>query len=180
MRYTTVIDISENRQLYANHNAVLVYLHLCLRAGYHDHDRDMVSISIRNLASDIGVTVSACRHAIKLLTAAGLVTRTAGTGTVGTWTVKKWLIDEPPTPRQKKTDPKSSEGRSRQDIGRQLDEQIAEYKQKVIDAVRQMTRDELQNWLNELKAGRSIRHYGVQLAANQTNIQWLSNQINKQ
>lgn len=96
MRYTTVIDISENRQLYANHNAVLVYLHLCLRAGYHDQDRDMVSISIRTLARDTGVTVSACRHAIKLLTAAGLLTRTAGT-----WTVKKWVEEQQITTRAK-------------------------------------------------------------------------------
>lgn len=96
MRYTTVIDISENRQLYANHNAVLVYLHLCLRAGYHDQDRDMVSISIRNLARDTGVTVSACRHALKLLTAAGLVTRTAGA-----WTVKKWVEEQQITTRAK-------------------------------------------------------------------------------
>lgn len=96
MRYTTVIDISENRQLYANHNAVLVYLHLCLRAGYHDQDRDMVAISIRNLARDTGVTVSACRHAIKLLTAAGLITRTAGT-----WTVKKWVEEQHITTRAK-------------------------------------------------------------------------------
>lgn len=94
MRYTTVIDISENRQLYANHNAVLVYLHLCLRAGYHDHDRDMVSISIRNLARDTGVTVSACRHALKLLMSAGLLTRTAGT-----WTVKKWVEEQKITTR---------------------------------------------------------------------------------
>lgn len=96
MRYTTVIDISENRQLYANHNAVLVYLHLCLRAGYHDQDRDMVSISIRNLARDTGVTVSACRHAIKLLMGAGLLTRTAGT-----WTVKKWVEEHQITTRAK-------------------------------------------------------------------------------
>lgn len=56
----------------------------------------MVSISIRNLARDTGVTVSACRHAIKLLTAAGLLTRTAGT-----WTVKKWVEEQTITTRAK-------------------------------------------------------------------------------
>lgn len=56
----------------------------------------MVAISIRNLARDTGVTVSACRHAIKLLTAAGLVTRTAGT-----WTVKKWVEEQQITTRAK-------------------------------------------------------------------------------
>lgn len=56
----------------------------------------MVSISIRNLARDTGVTVSACRHAIKLLTAAGLLTRTAGT-----WIVKKWVEEQQITTRAK-------------------------------------------------------------------------------
>lgn len=56
----------------------------------------MVSISIRNLARDTGVTVSACRHAIKLLMSSGLLTRTAGT-----WTVKKWVEEQQITTRAK-------------------------------------------------------------------------------
>lgn len=56
----------------------------------------MVSISIRSLARDTGVTVSACRHALKLLMSAGLLTRTAGT-----WTVKKWVEEQQITTRAK-------------------------------------------------------------------------------
>lgn len=56
----------------------------------------MVSISIRNLARDTGVTVSACRHALKLLMSAGLLTRTAGI-----WTVKKWVEEQQITTRAK-------------------------------------------------------------------------------
>lgn len=67
MRYTTVIDIREIPEVYRNQNVRLLYLHLCLLAGYHDNDRDLVRISIRNLATSSGLTVSATRHAVKIL-----------------------------------------------------------------------------------------------------------------
>lgn len=96
MRYTTVIDISEYPGLYRNKTAVLVYLHLCLKAGYHDNDRDQVTISIRHLASDIGVTVSAVRHALKVLHGAGLLERPGQY-----WHVKKWVEEQTITTRAK-------------------------------------------------------------------------------
>ena len=96
MRYTTVIDISENPLLYRNKTAVLTYVHLCLKAGYHDNDRDIVNISIRNLARDTGVTVSACRHALKVLHGAGLLERSGQS-----WHVKKWVEEQTITTRAK-------------------------------------------------------------------------------
>lgn len=73
MRYTTLIDISENRGLYKNKSVRLVYLHLCLKSGYRDNDRDKLRMSIRQLAYEVGVSVSATRHALRILTAADLV-----------------------------------------------------------------------------------------------------------
>lgn len=67
MRYTTIIDIREIPEVYRNQNVRLLYLHLCLLAGYHDNDRDLVRISIRNLATSSGLTVSATRHAVAVL-----------------------------------------------------------------------------------------------------------------
>lgn len=67
MRYTTIIDIREIPEVYRNQNVRLLYLHLCLLAGYHDNDRDLVRISIRNLATSSGLTVSATRHAVSVL-----------------------------------------------------------------------------------------------------------------
>ena len=67
MRYTTIIDIREIPEVYRNQNVRLLYLHLCLLAGYHDNDRDLVRISVRNLATSSGLTVSATRHAVKIL-----------------------------------------------------------------------------------------------------------------
>lgn len=74
MRYTTVIDISEIPELYRNQTVRLVYLHLVLKSGYHDVDRDIAKLSIRRLAMEADVTVSACRHALHVLEKAGLLT----------------------------------------------------------------------------------------------------------
>lgn len=67
MRYTTLIDIREIPEVYRNNNTRLLYLHLVLLAGYHDDDRDIVRCSLRNLAAQSGLTLSATRHAIAVL-----------------------------------------------------------------------------------------------------------------
>lgn len=94
MRYTTIIDVGEMPAVYRNHNARLLYLHMVLRSGWHDADRDLLDASIRSLAMGAGLTVSATRHALGILERAGLVKRT---GTV--WQVRKWILEETPTPR---------------------------------------------------------------------------------
>lgn len=94
MRYTTVIDISEMPEVYRNATARLVYLHLALKAGYHDNDRDRAAVSIRRLAMDVDVTVSAARHAIRQLERAGLLKREGGA-----LVVKKWVEEQTITTR---------------------------------------------------------------------------------
>lgn len=96
MRYTTVIDISEMPEVYKNSTARLIYLHLSLKAGYHDSDRDIVTLSIRRLSVDVGVTVSATRHALHLLERSGLLTREGRL-----WRVKKWVEEQTITTRAK-------------------------------------------------------------------------------
>lgn len=96
MRYTTVIDITEWPALYRSVNARILYLHMVLKSGYHDHDRDMLQASIRHLAAGSGLTLSATRCALQLLQKYGMVKR-EGT----TWQVKKWVIEQPITSRPK-------------------------------------------------------------------------------
>lgn len=96
MRYTTVIDISEISEIYKNPTARLLYLHMSLKAGYHDADRDLVRLSIRRLSADVGVTVSATRHALRQLERAGLLTRDGDL-----WRVKKWVEEQQITTRAK-------------------------------------------------------------------------------
>ena len=96
MRYTTVIDISEISEIYKNSTARLIYIHMCLKAGYHDADRDLVRLSIRRLSADVGVTVSATRHALRLLERVGLLTREGEL-----WRVKKWVEEQQITTRAK-------------------------------------------------------------------------------
>lgn len=106
MRYTTIIDIREDRRLYSNVNVRLVYLHLCLISGYHDDDRDFVDISLRKLAEDVGITLSATRHAIKVLSALSLLSIEDGR-----MKVMKWLPDKSITRR-----PRNARERSEQAI----------------------------------------------------------------
>lgn len=100
MRYTTVIDISDYRQVYKSANCRLVYLHLALKAGYHDDDRDIVDVSIRNLAMRVGISVSAARHALAMLEKSGLLTRSGGV-----MIVKKWCEQKPVSKRQSTQQP---------------------------------------------------------------------------
>lgn len=94
MRYTTIIDISELQAIYKSHAARLVYLHLALKAGYHDDNRDLVLTSIRRLAADVGLTVSATRCAIHQLETNKLLSRTGNV-----WTIRKWIDAPNITPR---------------------------------------------------------------------------------
>jgi DNA-binding transcriptional MerR regulator len=94
MRYTTIIDISEISPVYRNINARLVYLHLVLKSGYHDDDRDLVIKSLRRIAAETGLSLSAVRHAVAMLEKAHLLSRQGPF-----WLVKKWIIEQKITTR---------------------------------------------------------------------------------
>ena len=94
MRYTTIIDISEYPTLYRSDSIRILYLHLVLRSGYHDDDRDLIDASIRRLARDTGLTIGAVRHALAQLCKAGLITREGPL-----YKVRKYVLDRPITPR---------------------------------------------------------------------------------
>lgn len=96
MRYTTIIDLSEFPTVYRNKNVRLVYLHLVLKSGYHDNDRDLIDISIRNLAWSVGLSVSATRHALHILEQARMLKRSGPL-----WHVRKFIIEQEITPRSK-------------------------------------------------------------------------------
>lgn len=126
MRYTTIIDISEFPLLYRNPNIRLLYLHLCLKSGYHDYDRDILDISIRQLASDVGLTLSATRHALHILKTSSLISMEGST-----IRVKKWLMDEKISKRSKNKKDELHEVQQREFVRRQeaLEKDIAERKQ---------------------------------------------------
>lgn len=98
MRYTTLIDISELPSVYRNVNARLLYLHMALRAGYHDDDRDILETSIRILSAQTGLTISAVRHALHVLEGVRLIKKEGAA-----WIVKKWLPMQTTSPRPKAT-----------------------------------------------------------------------------
>lgn len=120
MRYTTVIDITEIPIVYRNQNSRLVYLHLALKSGYHDNDRDLCDISIRRLAAEVQLTVSATRHALAILQKFQLIEKS---GTL--WKVKKFVLEQPITSR-----PKSEKKRKEYELEQQRKAAEIEQKQR--------------------------------------------------
>lgn len=172
MRYTTVIDISEFPQIYRNMNARVLYLHMALKSGYHDADRDLLEISIRRLAMDAGLTVSATRHALATLEKDKLVTREGEK-----WRILKWVVVDPPTPRRQPR--KASQDAATGNVGEQYEREKQEYRERVYNAVRQSSKAELQTWLQELQEGRRLSHHGASIPPNADNINWLKQVIEK-
>lgn len=170
MRYTTIIDISDMPEVYRNRTARLLYIHLALAAGYHDEDRDQVRQSLRVMALRAGLTLSAVRHALALLQRAGLVSKDGDV-----WKVKKWFVDTPPTPRRQPKDRRAA--REASSVADKYDDELRKWRENVERAVREMTRADLLAWLDELRDGRSLRHHGAQLTANERNIAWLEGVI---
>lgn len=109
MRYTTTIDITELPQIWKNANATRLYFFLAMKCGYHDNDRDLIRISLRTLAASAGVTLSATRHALRILKEAQLIAHD------GEYLrVKKFIVDVKPTSRTQKTSAKISADEARQ------------------------------------------------------------------
>lgn len=131
MRYTTIIDISD-KSLYKNVAARLVYLHLALKAGWHDDDRDLVEISIRTLAMQVGITISATRHALQQLTTANLIVKQGGS----MWFVRKWMAEQSVTPRV-------ANKRQQQQIERAAERARENERREREAAIEQLRRDEL-------------------------------------
>lgn len=127
MRYTTVLDIT-SAPWYRNKNVVLVYLHMSLTCGYHDDDRDLYTRSIRSLAIDSGMTLSATRHALQVLQRDRIITRDGNA-----WRVKKWLPSDSQTITSR---PKTEKAKKLQDVAteRRLQEERN-------DALRQKEKD---------------------------------------
>lgn len=143
MRYTTLIDISQY-PLYRNTNVRLVYMHLCLRAGYHDEDRDLIAISYRQLASEVGITLSACRHALKVLSSAKLIQQQDGF----IW-VRKWLQDPVITPRKEVS--KKAQARAIAAHQQEKDAQDAQYRQEMAQ-IKASGKTSLQAYIERLEA----------------------------
>lgn len=166
MRYTTCIDVTEIPDIWRNPNVTRLYFYMAMRCGYHDDDRDQLRISIRNLAYAAGLTLSACRHALKVLQKFGLVSPMEDH-----YQVKKFILEQKPTSRTQRT---TGAGGSIQVVERS--EQDLRLK-AIKKAVKSCSRQEAVAWLNELQNGQSNPHYGAQIPATDAWIKWLQRLI---
>lgn len=131
MRYTTIIDISTIPDIYKNINTKMIYLHLVLKSGYHSYDRDKIKISIRRLAEELNLTVSAVRHSLKLLLKYDLIQYD---DTSKTLTVKKWLYNETIIPKRRNISENTKQIESRINEEKLRDEQNRmEEKKRIIE-----------------------------------------------
>lgn len=176
MRYTTIIDITDNSKLWRNDHLLRLYYWLVCKCGYHDDDRDIIKLSIADISAATRLTVSAVRNGLKQLTTAGLLTKLDGGG----YKVTKW-IPTPDQPKPRAQRPKSCEADNQyaERLQRERQTQIDEYRKQLSAAVMSMTVEELEQWLSELQAGRSTRHKDVYLRANKQSTEWLCDYINK-
>ena len=170
MRYTTVIDIMDFPQIYRNIHARLVYIHMALKAGYHDDDRDICRLSIRSLAADVGITVSATRNALLQLEKSGLISKSSDC-----WIVKKWVLQESPTPRTQKT-VSNKDSKLSAEI-RKNDQEQEERARQIMDWVRSSTREQIQELVTKLENGKMSRINGQRVYPSAQSIQWFENQL---
>lgn len=128
MRYTTIIDVSSVPDLYKNRNAVLLYCHLVFKSGYYDYNKDAYKRSIRGLALDLNMTLSATRHAIGILQKHKLITQKDGW-----WLVRKYIKEQTISPRiSKKQQQRTSEIEERLKQQQLLDKSIKEREENAI------------------------------------------------
>lgn len=170
MRYTTVIDITDFPQIYRNLNARLVYIHMALKAGYHDDDRDVCRLSIRSLAADVGITVSATRNALLQLEKSGLISKSSDS-----WIVKKWVLQESPTPRTQKTS-SNKDSKLSAEI-RKNDQEQEERARQIMDWVRSSSREQIHELVTKLENGKMSRINGQRVYPSAQSIQWFENQL---
>ena len=148
MRYTTVIDISDLPAVYRNQNVRLVYLHLCLKSGYHEDDRDICFLSLRRFAADVGLSISATRHALSVLQRAALIDK-FGTA----WRVRKFILATPIPPRarsQKKQ--KEIEARAYEEAQqKEREAREAAERQRLREEQRRTGKSSLERYLDTLR-----------------------------
>lgn len=170
MRYTTVIDITDFPHIYRNIHARLVYIHMALKSGYHDDDRDICRLSIRNLAADVGITVSATRNALLQLEKSGLISKSSDC-----WIVKKWVQMDAPSPRTQATVAKKASGIA--DAIRKNDQELEERTRLICEWVRTSSQNDIQALVEKLENGKMARINGQRVYPSAQSIQWFKKHL---
>lgn len=157
MRYTTIIDITEMPAVYRNGHARDLYLYMVLKSGYHNEDRDQLRKSIRSLAIDTGMSISAVRHALKVLVNNGLLQPMPGG-----YIVTKFVIEKKPTRRAQNMTDQQLQERARERALEQ-ERRDREYEERV----RNQDRDFEQSKATMEKIANSDSLLGRMLRSNQ-------------
>lgn len=164
MRYTTVIDLTEIPEVWKNSNVTRLYLYMALRCGYHDQDRDVLTMSTRNLAIGAGITHSACRHALRVLLAHQLLVQEGNS-----WRVKKFVIDVKPSTRTQKNTTVSDSRLVERDLEKENRDRI------VYKLVKEASLKDLKGILSDLKEQKNTTYKEVKFGQQdvKTLVDWI-------
>lgn len=172
MRYTTIIDITEFPAIWSSASCRTLYLHLVLKSGWHDDDRDIIRSSIRQLSANTGLTKSAVEHAIRQLTKAGLLDKVGQA-----YRVTKWTLQPKPSPRPRQDQQRAAAASS--DVARKWEEQLEESRRRLIHTVSTITKEEGLQWIQEVEDGRYLKHGGCTLPRRKDWLEWLKKEVAK-
>lgn len=164
MRYTTVIDLTEMPEVWRNSNVTRLYLYMALRCGYHDQDRDVLTMSTRNLAIGAGITHSACRHALRVLLAHQLLVQEGNS-----WRVKKFILDIKPSARTQKNTTVSDSRLVERDLEKENRDRI------VYKLVKEASLKDLKGILSDLKEQKNTTYKEVKFGQQdvKTLVDWI-------
>lgn len=145
MRYTTLIDI-RGTKAYASPSVRLLYIHLVLASGYHAEDLDQVRVSIRGLAEQTRLSVSAVRHGLKVLAKLNLVSREGDHLRVAKYVVQDGI---PKRARTKKEQHLQNQAREREQ--EQQERRRREIQEQAEIIAKYLTKEDLEEWLENCR-----------------------------
>lgn len=131
MRYTTIIDVTET-PIWSNINALRLYYWACMKCGYHDNDRDILRVSLRDMSHRLNMSLSAVRHSLKVLQAASLIIPVQES----TYRVVKWIDNQEISKRKSKRELQLQVESMTREQQRQQQEQYELEQKKIIEKQR--------------------------------------------
>lgn len=170
MRYTTIIDITD-LPIWRNTNVLRLYYFACMKCGYHDNDRDILQISIRKLSYLLDMSISAVRHSLKVLHAAGLIIPVQES----TYRVIKWVDNQEISKRKSKRELQLQVESMTREQQRQQQEQLEQEQKKIIEKERKQRQQRGESVLD-----MRIRNARLALAAGDEYAQARLNKLLKQ
>jgi hypothetical protein len=84
-----------------------------------------------------------------------------------------------PTPRPTQKEARRNASANAGDMAERAEREAKDYERKVLAAIRSCTKEQLQQWADELDEGMRVKHCGVTIAPTIDNAKWFRETIAK-